>query len=142
VDFASFALVGGEGEGSERIIIPVGGGAGEARYEIFVDARDLQSHDFPDTYIEALEFRGQQRLTTQAMVQAFDATVNLHGNLSYKTDYDIGSKIRAVSKRWELSLNARITEIEESHDREGMNLAVTFGKPLLTLAQKLQGGIN
>ncbi len=75
------------------------------------------------------------------MVQAFDATVNQYGNLKYKTDFDIGSKIQTVSKHWGVSLSARITEIEESYDRDGMSLGVTFGKPLLTLAQKLKGGL-
>jgi hypothetical protein len=140
VDYASFALVAGEGEGADRVTVSVGGGEGEDRHEIFVDARDLQSEDFPDNYEDALVFRGQQKLTEQAMVQAFDATINQHGNLDYKVDFDIGSNIRAVSKRWGVSLSARITEIEESYDREGMSMNVTFGKPLLTLAQKLKGG--
>ena len=137
-DYASFALVGGEGEGAGRIIVPVGGGSGEDRYEIFVDAKDLRAEDFPNNYTDTLIFRGQQKLAELAMVEAFDATVNQYGNLSYKVDFDIGSKIQAVSKRWGVSLSARITEAEESYDREGMSLAVTFGKPLLTLAQKLK----
>jgi len=140
MDYASFALVAGEGEGDARVTVPVGGGSGENRYEIYVDARDLQSEDFPDNYEDALVFRGQQKLAERAMVQAFDATVNQYGNLTYKADFDIGSNIRAMSKRWGVSLSARITEVEESYDREGVNLAVTFGKPLLTLAQKIKGG--
>jgi len=140
VDYASIALVGGEGEGAGRTFVTVGGGTGEDRHETFVDARDLQSEDFPDNYPEALEFRGLQRLAEHAFVEAFDAGVNLYGNLTYKVDFDIGSKIKAVSKRWGVSLSARITEIEESYDREGMSIAVTFGKPLLTLAQKLKRG--
>ena len=61
--------------------------------------------------------------------------------LKYKEDFDIGSQIQAVSKRWNIAMTARITEIEESYDREGMSLAVIFGKPMLTLAEKLRGGI-
>ena len=48
--------------------------------------------------------------------------------------------IKVVSKRWGVAMTARITEIEESYDKSGMSLGVTFGKPLLTLAQKLKGG--
>lgn len=135
-DYANFAMVGGEGEGSERTTVMVGSGSGEERYEIFVDAKDLQSGD----YIAALTFRGQQKLAEQAMVQAFDATVNQYGNLAYKTDFDLGSRIQAVSKRWGVSITARITEVEESYDRDGMSLGVTFGKPLMTLAQRLKQG--
>jgi len=140
VDYASIALVGGEGEGAGRTFVTVGGGEGEDRHETFVDARDLQRESFSDDYEEALGFRGLQRLAEHAFVEAFDAGVNLHGNLTYKVDFDIGSKIKAVSKRWGIHVSARITEIEESYDREGMSIAVTFGKPLLTLAQKLKRG--
>jgi hypothetical protein len=119
-DYANFALVGG--------------GTGEGRYEIFVDAKDLQSADFPEDYPSALTFRGQQKLAEQAMVETFDVTVNQHGNLTYKLDFDLGSRIQAVSKRWNVNFYARIVEVEESYDRNGMSLSVTFGKPLLTLA--------
>ena len=143
VDYATFALVGGEGEGAERTFVTVGGGDGEDRQEIFVDARDLQSESFPGTYEDALAFRGLSKLAELAMVEAFDATVNQYGNLTYKVDFDIGSNIQAVSKHWGVSLNARITEIEESYDREGMSLSATFGKPLMTIDEKIRtmGGV-
>jgi len=137
MDYATLALVAGEGEGAERIVVPVGGGEGEERHEVYVDARDLRSEDLPD-YVTALTFRGQTRLAELAKIEAFDVTVNPHGNLTYKLDYDIGSKIQAVSKRWGVALTARITAIEESYDKEGMSLSVTFGKPILTLTEKLR----
>lgn len=140
-EYASFALVGGEGEGAERIFVNTGGGSGEERYEIFVDAKDLREGAFPGTYTDALAFRGQSKLAELAMVQAFDVTVNQYGSLTYKKDFDIGSMIQAVSKRWHITMSARITEIEETYDREGMSLSVTLGRPLLTLSQKLVGGI-
>lgn len=34
-------------------------------------------------------------------------------------------------------MTARITEIDEYYDREGMSLNVIFGKPMLTLNEKL-----
>jgi hypothetical protein len=139
-EFANTALVGGEGEGSARTFVTVGGGAGAARYEVFVDAKDLRSEDFPSGYTDALIFRGNSKLAEMAMAKAFDVVVNQYGNLTYKTDFDIGSNIQAVSKRWGVSMSARITEIEESYDRDGMSLSVTFGKPLLTLSQRLKQG--
>ena len=52
----------------------------------------------------------------------------------------IGSNVKAVSKRWGVSFTARITEIEETYDSSGLSLNVTFGKPLLSLAQRLKEG--
>jgi hypothetical protein len=139
-EYANTALVGGEGEGSARTFVTVGGGAGTARFEVFVDAKDLRSEDFPAGYTDALIFRGNSKLAEMAMVKAFDVVVNQYGNLTYKTDFDIGSNIKAVSKKWGVSMLARITEVEESYDRDGMSLSVTFGKPLLTLSQRLKQG--
>ena len=136
-DFATFALVGGEGEGSERTFVQVGGGWGEWRFEVFVDARDLQSENFPTGYEDALAYRGMARLAELALVEAFDATINQFGNLQYKVDYDIGSRVRIVAKQWGMEITARITELEENYDRDGMGIRATFGKPLLTIYDKI-----
>ena len=141
-EFANFAVVGGEGEGAERTIINVGNSSGEERYEIFVDAKDLRSEDFLDDYTAALIFRGSQKLVEQAIIEAFDVTINQYGNLVYKVDYDVGSRIQAVSKRWGVSLSARITEVEENYDRDGMSLNVILGKSLLTLSEKLKRSVE
>jgi hypothetical protein len=114
--FANAGLVGGEGEGPERTFVSVGEATGEERFEIFVDAKDLRSADFPDSYADALMFRGQSKLAESAMIKAFDATLNQYGNLRYKVDFDIGSTVRVQSARWGLGMTARITEIEESYD--------------------------
>jgi len=39
-------------------------------------------------------------------------------------------------------MTARITEVEESYDRDGLSLAVTFGKQQTTIGQKLGGEIK
>jgi hypothetical protein len=49
-EYANIALVGGEGEGSQRQFVTVGAGSGMERREVFVDAKDLQSADFPTGY--------------------------------------------------------------------------------------------
>lgn len=139
VDYANVALVGGEGEGPARVFAVTGTGAGVNRRETFVDAKDLQSEDFGDDYTEALLFRGQAKLSELAMIKSFDAAVNPHGNLTYKIDFDIGSAVKVISKKWGVMLVARITEIEESYDADGQSLNIIFGKGELSLLQKLKG---
>jgi hypothetical protein len=86
--FANAALVGGEGEGPGRAFVSLGDSTGEERFEIFCDAKDLRSADVPDSYTDALMFRGQQKLAESAMIKACDATLNQYGNLRYKVDLD------------------------------------------------------
>ncbi len=141
-DYANTALVGGEGEGEARQFVTIAQGSGEHRREVFVDARDLQSADFPDNYTETLTFRGQSRLAELAPRYGFDAGVNPHGNLRYKTDFNLGDVVKVIAKPWGVSMTARITEIEETYDAEGLSLTVTFGKSELTLAQKMRSDMS
>jgi hypothetical protein len=140
VDYADTALIGGEGEGTERTFVSIIGDSGEQRRELFVDAKDLRQEDFGSGYADALIFRGQSKLSELAMVQSFDAAVNPHGNLKYKEDFDLGQVVQVISKKWGVALTARITEIEESYDSDGQSLNIVFGKGVLSLLQRIKGG--
>lgn len=142
------ALVKGEEDEDIRATVVVGGGAGNNRYELYVDAKDLQSEikdnngNVTDNlseseYEELLIFRGEQKLAEKYEVISFDANVNTRGNIRYKTDYDLGDSVIIQSRDWGVSLNVRITEITETYDRTGLSLELTFGKGFLTLAQKI-----
>ncbi len=140
MDYANTALIGGEGEGVSRVLASIADVTGEARREVFVDAKDLRLEDFGAGYADALLYRGQNKLTELSMAHSFDAEVNPHGNLRYKVDFDLGQAVTVLSKKWGVTLAARITEIEESYDASGQTLNIVFGKGALSLLQKVKGG--
>ena len=141
-DYANTALIGGEGEGESRTFAAITSGSGETRREIFVDAKDLQEVDFGTCYTDALIFRGQSKLTEQGIRYSFDTSVNPHGNLTYKIDFDLGQTVKVISKAWGVSMTTRITEIEETYDPDGQNISVVFGKAELTIAQKIRSDMS
>jgi hypothetical protein len=141
-DYANTALIGGEGEGEGRTFATITSGSGETRREIFVDAKDLQAADFGTGYTDALIFRGQSKLSEQGILYSFDTSVNSHGNLTYKTDFDIGQTVKVISKAWGVSMTTRITEIEETYDADGLSISVVFGKAELTIAQKIRSDMS
>ena len=141
-DYANTALIGGEGEGESRTFVAITSGSGETRREIFVDAKDLQAADFGTGYTDALIFRGQSKLSEQGILYSFDTSVNSHGNLTYKTDFDIGQTVKVISKAWGVSMTTRITEIEETYDADGLSISVVFGKAELTIAQKIRSDMS
>ena len=141
-DYANTALIGGEGEGTARTFVAITSGSGETRREIFVDAKDLQEVDFGIGYTDALIFRGQSKLNEQAMRYSFDTSVNPHGNLTYKVDFDLGNTVKVISKAMGVSTTTRITEIEETYDADGQSISVVFGKAELTIAQKIRSDIS
>lgn len=138
-DYANVALVGGEGEGADRVMVTTGSASAEDRYELFVDAKSLRSADFGTEYQAALAEQGAFKLNELAEVFSFDATVNEYGNLRYKKDFDLGDSVSVISKRWGVSLQTRIEEIEESYDSSGRSISVVLGRGVLTLAQRLKG---
>jgi hypothetical protein len=139
-DYADTALIGGQGEGADRVLATINGASGEERREIFIDARDLNADDFGADYESALVYRGQTKIAEHAEVNVLDAEINSRGNLVYKTDYDLGDIVTVHARRWGVSMNVRITEITESYDESGLALDVVFGRGLLTLAQKFKEG--
>jgi hypothetical protein len=141
-DYANTALVGGEGEGADRTFVAITSGSGETRHEIFVDAKDLREDDFGADYIDTLIFRGQSKLSEQAIRYSFDTSVNPHGNLTYKIDFDLGQTVKVISKEWGISMTTRITEVEETYDANGQSISVVFGKAELTIAQKIRSDIS
>jgi len=141
-DYANTALVGGEGEGTDRTFVAITSGSGETRHEIFVDAKDLRAEDFGADYIDTLIFRGQSKLSEQAISYSFDTSVNPHGNLTYKTDFDLGQTVKVISKAWGVSMATRITEVEETYDADGQSISLVFGKAELTIAQKIRSDLS
>jgi len=141
-DYANTALVGGEGEGADRTFVAIASGSGEARHEIFIDAKDLRKDDFGEDYINTLIFRGQSKLNEQAIRYSFDTSVNPHGNLTYKVDFDLGQTVKVISKAWGVSMTTRITEIIETYDANGESVSVVFGKAELTIAQKIRSDMS
>lgn len=142
MDYANTALIGGEGEGAQRTFVAITSGSGETRREIFVDAKDLRTEDFGTGYTDALTFRGQSKLNELAMRYTFDTTVNPHGNLTYKIDFDLGQMVKVVSKTWGVTMTTRITEVEETYDADGQTINVVFGKAELTIAQKIRSDMS
>lgn len=141
-DYANTALIGGEGEGADRTFVAITSGSGETRREVFVDAKDLRAEDFGADYTGALTFRGQSKLNEQAIRYSFDTSVNPHGNLTYKIDFDLGQTVKVISKAWGVSMITRITEVEEIYDADGLSISVVFGKAELTIAQRIRSDMS
>lgn len=125
-------FVGGEGEGPDRVYVELGGGEGYDLREVFVDAKDIQSMEFStnDEYLDALKQRGQEKLSSMVEVEAFDYQTSAMGNFKYKKDYDLGDIVTIRKESWGISLNKRITGIEEVYEQGGVIINPTLGEPI------------
>lgn len=144
--YKNVALVAGEGEGTKRKKIVVGSGSGLSRRELFVDARDLQSTTgdgvvIPESeYIKILNQRGLEYLSEKKIIESFDATVKSFGEQQYLygVDYFKGDLVTVHDTTLNLTVSARITEVERVFDQNGYSLSLIFGYAQPTLNQKLK----
>lgn len=138
-NYRNLALVAGEGEGSARELITVGNGVGIDRFEIFVDARDLQKDTMTDLeYQNKLTERGNEKLAENKDIQTFNSKINLNSNLIYKEDFDLGDIVTCTSKKWGVTIDSRITEVEEVYESTGKQVNIVFGDNMPTLIDKLK----
>lgn len=129
----TLVIVGGEGEGTERVYVTVGGGEGLNLREVFVDARNIRSKDLTEEeYKKKLMQRGQEALNEYSESESMECESNPEVNFKYKEDYDLGDIVTVKKEKWGLYMDQRITEIQEIYERGKMYVVPTFGSPLPT----------
>jgi len=142
-NYRNLALVGGIGEGTARKLITVGSGIGLDRLEVFSDQKSL-SNEVDGVVMSDAEYnallieKGNEKLSEYKGIQTFDSKINLKSNLIYKTDFDLGDIVTCISKKWGVTIDTRITEVEEIYEESGLSVNVTFGNNVPTLIDKIK----
>lgn len=124
------ALIGGEGEGTERKCAFVYDWIkGIERREVFVDASSItQEEQDIQTYRKQLEAQGQQSIAELQKIETFDGTLDLtNSNYIYGTHFDIGDLVTIEDKDIGKYINARILAVTEVQDDNGYNIDIEYG---------------
>lgn len=147
-NYKNYAYVAGEATESGRTVEEVDLRAeGEPRYELFVDARDLQSEDGEETlsevdYRKILRSRGLEKLSKYNKAQYLDAEIDDNSNLKYKQDYDLGDKCNIEISDIGLSWTAIISEVQEVYEGSKMKIVPIFGESVLDLKNYIKREAN
>lgn len=118
----SVAVVAGQGEAADRMVVDVGkeaGLCGLARRERFVDARDLTTE-------ADLRQRGAEKLAEDGDTTTLEIEYIQTAAYQYGDDFDIGDVVH-VEYLDIASMDARIVEIVEEYAREGERLTLVLG---------------
>ena len=127
----TLAYVGGEGEGSERVYVTVGGGEGLDLREMFVDAKDIKKENMSDEEYRALLVqRGEEKLAENSKAESFECDTGADINFKYKQDYDLGDIVTIKKRAWGITQDQRIEEIQEIYEYGQMRVVPTLGTPL------------
>ncbi|AEE92507.1 Phage related protein [Tepidanaerobacter acetatoxydans Re1] len=136
IGFANYAVVAGQGEGVDREIVLAGSDAtGLDKHVVFVDARDIKNS-------ADLSERGKVKLAEHKRIISLQSEILTKGPFEYEKDWDVGDIVTVQNKDWNLTLDSRITEVEEIYEAGGFKLNVTFGSSLPTLARKLKSALG
>lgn len=128
-EYKNCAVTAGQGEGADRRIAVVGDeNAGMDRYELFVDARDIEDDtQLPD--------RGNSKLAEYACVDSYSSSVD---DSQYKVKWDLGDIVVTIDRDYGLFMNERVVEVTESFDETGYTVSPTFGTTQKTIIEKMQ----
>ena len=143
--FRQMAKVAGQGEGTARDILDVGGSltTGWKRKKVFVDARDI---DLGDT--SGLTNRGNERLKDYVEIDVVQVGGFIsRKNLVYMKDFDMLDTITVEDKILDISIDLQITKAIETYlPGQEFKVEFRFGKEQNNLAdainQKLKNTSN
>lgn len=136
IGYGNYAIVAGQGEGAEREIAMVGDDdTGLDKHVIFVDARDIKNS-------ADLSERGKVKLAEHKRIISLQSEILTKGPFEYEKDWDVGDIVTVQNKDWNITMDTRITEVEEIYEAGGFKLNVTFGKNTPTLTQKLKSTLQ
>lgn len=140
-NYKNAALIGGEGEGIDRIYSEIGTESGLERRELFVDARDISSQTENQNkssdgknyntsmpiaeYKQLLNARGYEKLAETTKTEAFEGEVDIHSLYKYNEDFFIGDIVQ-LENRYGFSTQCMVTEYVISVDENGINAYPTF----------------
>ena len=130
--YANTTLIGGEGEGLERVYVTVNNGnSGLNRYETFTDARDISQNKGSEeeidlnTYNKLLAERGRENLASLTFTEGFSGEVLSDVAFKYGEDFFIGDLVTVVNK-YGIQKNVRVLSAIESEDETGSKLLPQF----------------
>lgn len=125
----NYVLVGGAGEGNNRILVEIDNTKGLHDFDIvetFVDAKDESQEELSDDeYKKNLLSKGNEHIQDITNSINFDVYID-----DYKKRWNLGDIVTIKKESWNIEENLRITEVEEVIEGNTITITPTFGEPL------------
>lgn len=128
-DYKTTAVVAGQGEGAAREIVVVNGDlVGQARKELFVDARDIESGS-------NLGDRGLSKLAEKAIVESFECSVDTN---DYMNEWNLGDFVTILDDEIEVVSDVQVVEVREIYESGILTIEPVFGEPVTVFGDKFR----
>ena len=124
-EYKNSALIGGKGEGVDRIFADIGDSTGLERFEMFVDDASSENEGISElAYLSRLRSTGQNEIAKTNTTTVFEG--NIISNLyEYKKDWFLGDVI-TIENEYGMKSDARIVEVIETWDKDGYTIEPKF----------------
>ena len=132
--YKNVTLILGEGEGTDRVRLIMGGTDDQGAYipsierrELYTDARELQSSEYPSSndYMTALKQKGMEKLYESTRQLVYDGEVEAERTFVYGLDFIMGDVIQ-IENEFGIAGKARVIEYIISEDQNGRSFYPTF----------------
>ncbi len=136
--YKNYAVVQGEGEGSDRVTVYVDLSAGKTKRMLYVDARDIRQEDGITLaqYQAQLRQRGIEKLANNVDITNLETDIIANAGFTYYVDYDLGDTVDISVNQIQKSFKSQIIEASEVFNGAGHNVTLTFGDNVPTIWQK------
>lgn len=125
----TYVLVGGEGEGDNRVLVEIDNTTGLHDFDIvetFVDAKSESKGDLTTSeYKAVLQEKGNEKIAAISESIKYEVYAD-----DYKKGWDLGDIVTVKKESWNIQENLRITEVEEVIEGNKITITPTFGTPL------------
>lgn len=82
------------------------------------------------SYVNMLNIRAQALLSESTVNECINILLYLLSNFQYKKDFFLGDIVSCTDKRTGISINLRITQVNEVWDINGYTISLTLGEPV------------
>lgn len=128
--YANAAVIGGEGEGSDRVFVSIAeqGKSGFYFRQVYLDARHSSQEELTlEAYKEQLANDGKDQLEQLRVTAEYTGEVLNYNQYVYGVDYFLGDKV-STKNEYGIKGNAVVTEITEVEDESGYKLVPTLSE--------------
>ena len=129
-EYANAAVIGGEGEGSDRVFVSIAeqGKSGFYFRQVYLDARHSSQEELTlEAYKEQLANDGKDQLEQLRVTAEYTGEVLNYNQYTYGVDYFLGDKI-STKNEYGIKGNAVVTEVTEVEDESGYKLVPTLSE--------------
>jgi hypothetical protein len=131
-NYKNYGIIGGSGDGVDRIIDEVGTATGWNRKEIFIDASSYDSDKLEDYGTEQLT-KYEKAISLPVSIRSIKGTAT-----EYRVKWNLGDIVTINSKKYNKQLDLRVSEVTENYSSNGFELNAVFGDPEPTLSDALK----